>query len=194
MKRILFGVIGIVFLLTPGTMQAQDRLSLEVLPGISFATQNLAGSEIGAGLGAQFNVSYRILPQLAPYLGWDWRRFGADRSLAGPNVDFEETGYAFGLRFEHPLGEAKSAALVFRLGGAYNHIEIENAEGDVIANSGHGLGWEAGAGIAFRAGSRWQITPGFRYRSLERKFNLGNSATPAILRYFAFEVGFSRSF
>ena len=169
-------------------------MRLEILPGASFATENLAGADLGTGGGAEVNVSYRFLPHLAGFAGWDWHRFAATTSFAGSDVDFEETGYAFGVRFEHPIGSAAAPALMVRVGGTYNHIEIENAAGDILTDSGHGFGWEAGTGLAFRLGDRWHLTPSVRFRSLKKDLSLGNFQTEGTLRYVAAEVGFSRNF
>ena len=128
------------------------------------------------------------------YAGWDWHRFSAEASSAGADNDFEETGYAFGIRFQHSVGQSETAALPLRGGGTLNHIEVENSAGDQVADSDHGLGWEAGAGMAFRIASRWQVTPGVRFRSLSRDLTTGAATTPTELRYFAAEVGFSRAF
>lgn len=75
-------------------------------------------------------VGYRVQPHLSVYAWLDWHRFTADASFAGSNNDFEETGYAVGLQFEHPIARSKSVALQLRAGGIYNHIEVENTAGD----------------------------------------------------------------
>jgi hypothetical protein len=33
-------------------------------------------------------------------------------------------------------------------GATYNHIETENSEGEIIDDSGHGFGWQAGTGLS----------------------------------------------
>lgn len=109
-------------------------------------------------------------------------------------VDFDETGYAFGLQFAHPIGQSESVALQLRAGGIYNHIEMENSGGDLVTDSGHGLGWETGAGLALRLGNHWQVTPGLRFRSLTRDLAIGGPAASADLRYLTVEVGFARRF
>ena len=50
---------------------------------------------------------------------------------------FEETGYAFGLRFEQPFeGADPGPAMLIRAGGTYKHIEVEGADGELAADSG----------------------------------------------------------
>ena len=194
MQRVLPGIIAAVLLGAPGEAHAQDRVRIEVVPGAVFSTETFADSDLGNGLGVGAHLSVPVLPHLAAYGGWNYHGFRAETSFAGPDVDVEETGYAFGVRFEHPMAGATSPALMLKAGGTYDHIEIENAAGDLIADSGHGFGWEAGAGVAFPLGDRWHITPGVRFRSLTRDIDVGAIRTPVTLRYVAAEIGFSRSF
>ena len=66
------------------------------------------------------------------------------------------------LRFEHPFsGKTGSGpALRLRAGGTHNQIEVEDADGDSVADSGHGLGREAGAGVTFAIGESLRSRPG----------------------------------
>lgn len=194
MSRILFGVLIAALLSLPGSVQAQNRWRLELRGGVAFATEDLGDASLGTGFGFEGTINYRFQPHLWAYAGWDWHRFSSEGSFAGADSDIEETGYAFGLLFEHPLGGPSSPALQLRAGGTYNHMEIENATGNLVADSDHGLGWEAGAGLAFRLDDRWQVAPGVRFRSLSRDLTVGSVATPADLRYLDVGVGFSRSF
>jgi hypothetical protein len=174
---------------------AQQRWSLELRGGAAVATQRLGDTELGEGVVVEGAVSYRILPQLAAYAGWDWLRFPSDRSFAGPNRDFEETGYAFGLRFEHPFpGETAGRAYRVRVGGTYNHIEIENSRGLTVADSGHGLGWEIGTSVIVPVWNGWRGTPGVRFRSLGRTLLMGGVSREVSLSYVALEMGLSRRF
>lgn len=173
--------------------QAPDRWAVELRANGAMPTQDLGDDPLDTGFGFEATVRYRFLPHLAAYAGWDWIRFSADQSFAGPDMDIEETGYAFGLRFEHPIRGARTAAWV-RAGGTYDHLEVEDTDGEIIADSGHGLGWELGAGVATAFREGWSLTPGIRYRSLSRDIEAGDATTPVDLRYFAFEVGLARSF
>lgn len=181
------------FLVAPSVAQAQNRWSLELLPGVAFATEDAGQAEIDFGVGADATIGYRVMPHLSIYGGWGWREFGADTSFPGSDVDLTETGYLFGLRFEHPMGDDDAPELIVRLGGTYNHLEIEE-DGGIVSDSGHGLGFEVGAGVAFRLGDRWRVTPGVRFRSTEREFEALGVAIPAPLRYVAIDVAFSRRF
>jgi outer membrane protein with beta-barrel domain len=178
----------------PGTTSAQSRWAFEIRGGAAFATQDLADASLGTGFGFEGTIAYRFQPHLSAYAGWDWHRFPADASLAGADSDFDETGYAFGLLFEHPIGNSEALAIELRGGGTYNHMEVENSAGDLVTDTGHGLGYEAGAGLALRLNDAWRATPGVRFRSLSRDLEAGGVSTAADLRYVALEVGFSHRF
>ena len=182
------------FLVAPSVAQAQNRWSLELLPGVAFATEDAGQAEIDFGVGADATIGYRVMPHLSVYGGWGWREFGAHSSFSRSDVDLAETGYLFGLRFEHPMGDDDAPELVVRLGGTYNHLEIEDGDGAIVSDSGHGLGFEVGAGVAFRLGDRWRVTPGVRFRSTEREFDELGVTVPAPLRYMAIDLAFSRRF
>lgn len=120
-------LIGVALMCTPLFGQEQGRWRFEILPGAAVPTQRFGGADLSTGGGLQGNLSFRFLPHLATYGGWDWHRFTTDSLSAGQDLDVEETGCAFGLRFEHPIRSAASPTLVLRLGGTYNHIELENS-------------------------------------------------------------------
>jgi hypothetical protein len=192
MSRKLLGVLALILFTATGTINAQSRWRFEIRGGPAFATENLGGVSLGTGFGFEGTAGFRVQPHLSVYAGWDWHRFPSD--AAGAENDYEETGYAFGLLFEHPIGGSDALALQLRAGGTYNHIEIENTAGDLVTDSEHGLGWEGGAGLAIRLAGQWQLTPGLRFRSLSRDLVAGSVTTPADLRYVAVEVGFSKRF
>jgi hypothetical protein len=101
-----------------------------------------------------------------------------------------------GLRFEHPFsGESGDGpAMQFRAGGTYNHIEIEDPDGDIVADSGLGLGWEIGTGVTLPLTGNWRVSPGLRYRALSRDVTIGSTTTGVDLRYVALELGFTWGF
>jgi hypothetical protein len=173
----------------------QQRWSVEVRGGPAIATQELGGAELEAGFGFEATGAFRFMPHASAYAGWDWQRFPAETSPAGPDMDFEETGYAFGVQFDHPFrGEIGGAGYRLRLGGTYNHIEVESSSGDRVTDSGHGLGWEIGTGVIVPFGDAWRVTPGLRYRSLGRTLTFGAAETDVDLTYVSLEVGFARRF
>jgi hypothetical protein len=194
MSHKLLTALMLLFASTASNTYAQDAWGIEVRGGAAFATEDPADVSLATGFGFEGTIAYRFQPHLSVYAGWDWHRFPADGSFAGSNSDFEETGYAFGLLFEHPIGRSEAMAIQLRGGGTYNHIEVENDAGAPIADSGHGLGYEAGVGLAFRLTDLWRVTPGLRFRSLSRDLETGTVTTAADLRYLAVDVGFARWF
>ena len=141
----------VLLLFTFMTLQAQDRWSFEIRGGADYATQDLGDADLGLGIGFEGSVAYRFMPHVAVYTGWSWNHFNADQSFAGSDIDFEETGYTFGLQFVHPVGDTQLRYLI-RAGGLLNHIEIEDQERDFIGDSEHGFGWQVGAGLMVQIG------------------------------------------
>jgi len=188
--RISVLVWSLFLFLNMPVMNAQSRLSVELRGGANFATKELSDATLKTGFGFEGTAAFRFMPHLSAYAGWGWNQFSADQSFAGTDMQFEETGYTFGLRFLHPFGESKLHYLV-EGGGIANHIEIENKDGDIIADSGHGLGWQIGAGLGIPLGDHFRITPSIRYRSLSRDIEINEVKTAADLNYISAGVGFA---
>lgn len=168
---------------------AQEKWNLTIRPGVNFPVKKLASADLNTGFGFDALIGYRVMPHLLVNTGWGWNRFSADNST----MDFEETGYLFGLQFAHPI---KGSTLQYRVGAnaLYKHIEVENADGDLVFNTGHGWGWQADAGLAIPLSKKLYLVPAIRYHSLSRDLKLGATEVPADLRYLAVDVGFSWNF
>jgi opacity protein-like surface antigen len=192
-KLRLFFLAILLLLLFSTIVNGQKRWSAALRTGVNFPTQKLADANLKTGFGLGGNISYRLMQHLHVTGGWDWNRFSADQSFAGAKMDFEETGYNIGFQFNHPIEKSKLNYII-GAGAVYNHIEIENNSGDIIANSGHGWGWQAEAGLSFPITKRVHLIPGVRYRSLSRDFKTGESATAVNLRYMSAGVALSWSF
>jgi len=193
MKKLLLSAAVLIMFLHFNQTIAQDKWSLEFRPGVNYATQDIADADLGLGFGTELTIAYRFMPHLAAYAGWSYNNFAVDQSFAGPDASFEETGYTFGLQFIHPIGESGLSYLV-RAGGTYNHIEIENNDGDIIIDSGHGLGWQAEAGLVIPLSEKFSLLPSLRYRSLNRDIEIENVSTSVDLNYLSVGVGLSWSF
>jgi len=109
------------------------------------------------------------------------------------DADIEETGYLFGLQFAQPIGESIFGYYV-RAGGIYNHLEVENEDGDIVEDSGHGLGWQAGAGLDIYLGSNWMIRPGVKFQSLTRELGPEKIKNEVDLNYISTTVGVVKKF
>lgn len=184
---------SIAFLAFPNINMAQKAWGIEVRPGVNFATKKLGDANLKTGFGIEGTVNYRIIPNLAAYAGWGWNRFSAGQSFAGTKNDFEETGYTLGLQFTHPF-EKGNLGYLLEFGGILNHIEVENNNGDIIADSGHGLGWQAGLGLKIPLGERFSLIPAIRYRALSRDIQIDQTKTAVDLNYVSVGIGLSWAF
>ncbi|PQJ26964.1 hypothetical protein BSZ35_18780 [Salinibacter sp. 10B] len=194
MRYFFITFVGALLLLISTPTVAQDRFGVELRVGPEFATQDLGNANLNTGFGSEVVFSYRFLSHLGAYGGWGYGRMSADgNSFAGTDIDVEETGYTFGLQFIHPIRTSRYGYFL-RAGGIYNHIEVENTDGDITADSGHGFGWQIGAGPVITLGQNWQLMPGLRYRSLSRDIEIGGLNTDVDLTYFTAGVGIMRTF
>ena len=184
------------FLLSTTISMAQDKWSVELRPNLNFATTDIGNADLNTGFGFELAVGYRFMEHLGAYAGWGWNQFTSENSsfIGSGDTDFEETGYTFGLQFIHPIGNSDKWSFLVRAGGIYNHIEVENEAGDIVEDSGHGLGWELGAGVQVDLGSNWNLRPQVGYRSLSRDLDIGNTSTDVDLNYISFGVGIAKSF
>lgn len=195
MKKSLLTIVSLLalFALYQTEAQAQNRWGAEFRSGVDFATKDIADADLKTGFGFEGAIAYRFMPHLAAYAGWSWNHFAVDQSFVGTDASFEETGYTFGLQFIHPIGGSDVSYMV-RAGGTYNHIEIENNYGEVIIDSGHGLGWQAEAGLMIHISENFSLLPSVRYRSLSRKIDINNVNTSVDLNYVSVGVGLSWAF
>lgn len=193
-KTIATGALLIGALIQAPGATAQERWGFEVRASGALGTQDEAREDVQAGLAFEGTLRYRFMEHLSAYAGWDWVHFTAEEFIAGPDMTLEETGYAFGLRFEHPFSDGSRNAWWVRAGGTYDHLELENEEGEIVADSGHGMGVEVGLGLAVSIGRTWSATPGLRYRSLSRDLDVDAATIPVDLRYVTFEIGFAKHF
>lgn len=177
-----------LFAQTPDT-----KFSFELNGGPSLATQNLGGTDLNIGIAFEGVFTYRFMPHLGAYAGWGWNKFSSDDQFEGINADFEETGYVFGLEFKHPINESDISWLL-RAGGLYNHMEVENQDGDIVEDTGHGLGYQLVAGIGVPIGEKWSLTPTVKFHSLSRDIDINGNTRDLDLRYLGVRVGIVRSF
>jgi outer membrane protein W len=190
MKKLFLAAFILAIFLLSNHSVAQDKWILELRPGVNYATKDISDADLGVGFGSELTIAYRFMPHLAAYAGWSYNNFAVDQSFAGTDASFEETGYTFGLQFIHQIGESDISYLV-RAGGTYNHIEIENNDGDITIDSGHGLGWQAEAGLSIPLSEKLSLLPSVRYRSLSRDIEIENVSASVQLNYFSVGVGLS---
>lgn len=194
MRIVVIVTAALSLLAMPNAASAQERVSLDVRGVLASATGDLADADVGLGFGFGATLALRMQQHLHLYGGWDWLHFGADEAFAGADADFEETGYTFGLRFDHPLRAGGRTGYRLEAGGTYKHVEVENGDGDLIADSDHKLGFEVGAGLVTPLGDVWRVTTLGRFRSLSPEFDVGPATSSGTFRYVALEIGLTRRF
>ena len=195
MKTKVFAAIVISVLLSANSYAQENakRFGFELNSGLSVATKKIDGADLKPGFGFEGSLSYRFMPHLGVYGGWGWNRFAADNSFAGNDACFEETGYVFGLNFQHPIAGSNLSYYV-RGGGLYNHIETENAGGDIIHDSKHGYGFQLAGGIDINLGSNWSLTPGLKFNSLSRETSYEGLSKQLDYQYLSARIGISKKF
>ncbi|MGQ7869900.1 outer membrane beta-barrel protein [Sunxiuqinia sp. sy24] len=188
-------LFGLIILLSVSSLaqEKNKRFGFELSSGVSIASQKLADVNLNTGLGIEGIFHYRFLQHVGIYAGWGWNSFGADNSFTGNDVCFEETGYVYGLQFKHPIGNSP-ISYYLRTGGLYNHIETENADGDIIDDTGHGLGWQAAVGFDIELGNNWSLTPGVKFNSLSRDTQFEGVSRQLDLKYQTLRIGILRKF
>ncbi len=191
--KVLIAVAVLALTLSGFAQEKEKRFGFEVSGGASFATSDLGDANLQLGFGGEGIFHYRFMPHLGVYAGWGYNAFSAENSFAGNEIDFEETGYVFGLQFKHPIGISPVSYYV-RAGGLYNHIEIENTDGDIIGDTGHGFGWQAAGGVDIPLGRNWSLTPGVKFNSLSGDVNMEGTNTQLDLNYIQVRVGILKKF
>lgn len=193
MKILVSFLLYFSFVFATCYVSAQQHWYLSVEPGINIATTKLGDAKPDAGFGLEGSVNYRFLKHVYVYGGWSWNKFYADKSFAGNDVDFEESGYTLGLKYLHPIKKS-SINYVIEGGGIFSHLEVENNKNEQVADSRFELGCEAGAGLAIALDERFYLLAGFRYHWLKNKIVVAETTTPVNFSYFTINTGVSWSF
>lgn len=172
---------------------SQEKWYGEFRPVLKFPVSD---EEIKTGFGFNLAGGYNFTPHLGAYAGWGWTQFKSQKNIfnAQNTYDVEETGYTFGLQFLHPFSNESRLSYFIRLGGIYNHIEVEDSGGNISADSGHGMGWEAGAGVEMGIGMSWYLKPQVGYSSLTRTIELGGISRDFDLNNLSLGVGLVKKF
>ena len=192
--KVFFTLIVLaIFAKTISAQENEKRFGIELSSGASIAFDKLNDAKLKTGFGFEGLFHYRFMPHTGVYAGWGWNTFESNESFAGNDVCFEETGYVLGLQFIHPLSNSK-VAYYLRAGALYNHIEIENADGDVIKDSDHGWGWQLAGGFDIPLGKNWSLTPGVKFNSLSSDVEHNSITVPLDLNYLQFRVGILKTF
>jgi hypothetical protein len=178
---------------TSGNAQEKAKnFSFELNGGPAFQTKEFVEG-IRMGFGFEGTFQYRFLPSTSVYAGWGWNWLSTELTVSENNMDYEETGYVLGLDFSQPIGSTNMSYYV-RAGALYNHIESENSDGDILDDSGHGLGFQLAGGIYFDLGSGWSLTPGLKFNSLSREIDLEETSGTIDYQYLSARIGIMKRF
>lgn len=194
--KIAFFTTLLTVLLTVTVAQSQDsqnRFGFEFNVSTPHATTSIGDANLDTGLGFEGIFHYRVLKHTGVYLGWGWKHFPSKSSFDGNNIDFEETGYIYGIQYKHPVGKS-GLSYILRAGGTWNHLELENSDGDITYDTGHGAGWQVSAGVEIPLWKDWSLTPTFKYSSLNRDIETETDSFSADLNYLALQVGLFKTF
>lgn len=195
MKTKVILSIAFVILVSVTTLAQENekRFGVEINGDVSFVSSDLAGASLNTGLGYEAILQYRFMPFTSVYGGWGYSHFNANESFAGSDVDFEQTGYILGLQFKHQIGNSPVSYFV-RAGALYSHIETENNNGDIISDTGHGVGWQAAAGIEVSLGKNWSLAPGLKYNWLAGETEFEGANYQLDHRYVSARIGIIKRF
>lgn len=177
----------------PTAAQAEgvDRWAFDVRAGLGFATDDLGSLDLDTGIGFEATIHLHLYEHVWAYAGWDWFHFSSETASEG-EIDAEDTGYALGLRWDHSSPGAVGPWI--RAGVVIDHVELEDEDGDVVEDSGHTVGWEAGVGVSVPLSDVWWLTPGVRIRSFNPDLEVEGFGPFGDLTYVAVDVGISRRF
>lgn len=190
-------ILTIVFsLLVSAASFAQEnekRFGIELNGDVSLVSSDLNGASLNTGLGFETILQYRFMPFVSVYGGWGYSHFNANESFAGSDIDFEQTGYILGLQFKRSFSDSPVSYFV-RGGLLYSHIETENNAGEIISDTGHGVGFQVAGGIEVSLGKSWSLAPGLKYNSLSAETGLEGVNYELDHRYVSARMGLIKRF
>ena len=148
MKTKAFITVIALALLSVNTFaqENESRFGVELNCEVSIVSTELNGANLNTGLCFETIFQYRFMPFTSVYGGWGYTHFNANESFAGTDIDFEQTGYILGLQLKNSIKESPLSYFV-RGGLLYSHIETENNDGEIISDTGHGVGFQVAGGI-----------------------------------------------
>lgn len=191
-KAFFLMALMVVLQLTGHAQQVEKRFGFELNTGISAAVNKIGDTKTNVGFGFEGLLHYRFAQHTGLYAGWGWNRFGADDSFAGNDICIEETGYIIGLQYQQTLRQ--SMDYYVRAGLLYNHLEIENSDGDIIHDTGHGPGFQLAAGLVIPLSTKWSLMPGVKFNALNRDLTVEGVERSLSQNYLQIRVGFARKF
>ena len=173
--------------------ESEKRFGIEFNGDVSIVSSDLAGASLNTGLGFETIFQYRFMKFTSVYGGWGWNHFNAEESFAGPDIDFEQTGYVLGLQFKRSIKDSPVSYFA-RTGLLYSHIEMENNAGDIISDTGHGVGFQVAGGVEVSLGKNWSLAPSVKFNSLSGETEFEGVNHQLDHRYVSLRIGIIRRF
>lgn len=168
--------------------------SVEVAGSFNHAVNDFPAADLGAGFGGEIALAYRVLPAIDVFGGWGYQHFNADESIFGSDLDLEETGYFLGLGFEPAVFGSRRLQPYVRAAGVYDHVELEDAEGEIIEDTGKGWGYRLGLGVDYAITEHIRLRSGLRFLSLDRDATVDETSGTLELRYVSARIGLAIRF
>lgn len=178
--------------LTASSQDDGKRFGIEISAGPSIATRNFVDG-LKPGYGYDGAIHFRVLPNAGIYAGWGYNWFSNSTGSPLTDRDYEETGYVLGLQYKRQL-DGYATKWFVRGGAIYNHIEVENDLGDILADSGHGFGFQVAGGIDIDLGRSWSLTPVVKYNNLSRYLDEAGEGMDVQYNYLTVRVGILKRF
>lgn len=189
-------IAAVLLAILPVTLIAQEeskRGGFEINGGMSLSTRFPGDVITNVGAGAEALFHYRMTKHLGLYGGWGYNAFRSDYEPARHRCDFEETGYIIGLQYKRPM-EFSNVSVFVRGAYQYKHIEIEDPSGELLFDTTHGPGWQAGFGLDLPFSENWSVIPELKFSVLLDKES--NSTVEPIQdrNYFSVRIGLLKRF
>ncbi len=192
-KVLIFVVVALLLSIGATAQNSEKKFAVELNAGGAIPVSKIDNTKLNVGGGFEAAFHYRFMPHLGVYAGWGWNKLSADKLFEQNDICLEETGYVFGLQFMHPVADYSFDYYV-RAAGLYNHIEVENGEGNIVHDTGHGFGFQVAGGLNFNLGKNWSLNPGVKFNALNRKTNFEEVSVNMDYQYIAVRVGIVKSF
>lgn len=189
-------VLAVLLSIVPVALAAQDanrRGAFEINGGISLSATYPGDAITNIGAGGEALFHYRMTKHLGLYGGWGYNAFRSGYEPARHRCDFEETGYIIGLQYKRPM-EFSNVSVFIRGAFQYKHIEIEDPSGELLFDTTHGPGWQAGFGLDLPLSGKWSVVPELKFSALmEREDHTTVEPVPD-RNYFSVRIGMLRKF
>ncbi len=188
--------MAVIMAILPMALAAQGeakRGGFEINGGMALSTRFPGDVISNIGAGGEALLHYRFTKHLGLYGGWGYNAFRSDYEPARHRCDFEETGYIIGLQYKRPM-EFSNVSVFVRGAFQYKHIEIEDPSGELLFDTTHGPGWQAGFGLDLPISGKWSVVPELKFSALTERKESGTFEAIPDRSYFSVRIGMLKIF